>query len=48
MKMIPLAGGFIGGAFDAAACRIVGRQAKNLFYTAPQIGHTQFVFGNLS
>lgn len=32
VKMVPLAGGFIGGAFDAAACRIVGRQAKNLFY----------------
>jgi len=31
-KMIPLAGGFIGGAFDAAACRVVGKQAKNLFY----------------
>ena len=37
VKMIPLAGGFIGGAFDAAACRIVGKQAKNLFYTAPKI-----------
>lgn len=33
VKMIPLAGGFIGGAFDAAACRVVGKQAKNLFYT---------------
>ncbi len=33
VKMIPLAGGFIGGAFDAAACRIVGKQAKKLFYT---------------
>lgn len=32
VKMIPLAGGFIGGAFDAAACRVVGKQAKNLFY----------------
>jgi hypothetical protein len=32
VKMIPLAGGFIGGTFDAAACRIVGKQAKNLFY----------------
>ena len=31
-KMVPLAGGFIGGAFDAAACRVVGKQAKNLFY----------------
>ena len=33
MKMIPLAGGFIGGGFDAATCRIVGKQAKNIFYT---------------
>lgn len=33
VKMVPLAGGFIGGAFDAAACRVVGRQAKNLFYS---------------
>ncbi|MDP1587205.1 MAG: hypothetical protein Q8M07_05660, partial [Prosthecobacter sp.] len=32
VKMIPLAGGFIGGAFDAAACQVVGKQAKNLFY----------------
>lgn len=31
VKMVPLAGGFIGGAFDAAACRIVGKQAKNIF-----------------
>jgi len=33
IKMIPLAGGFIGGTFDAAACRVVGKQAKTLFYT---------------
>lgn len=33
IKMIPLAGGLIGGTFDAAACRIVGKQAKTLFYT---------------
>ncbi len=32
VKMIPLAGGFIGGAFDGAACRVVGKQAKILFY----------------
>lgn len=32
VKMIPIAGGFIGGAFDAGSCRIVGKQAKNIFY----------------
>ena len=32
MKMVPLAGGVIGGAFDAGACRVVGKQAKRLFY----------------
>lgn len=32
MKMVPLAGGIVGGAFDAGACRIVGKQAKRLFY----------------
>jgi uncharacterized protein (DUF697 family) len=32
VKMIPLAGGVIGGVFDAATCRIVGKQAKNIFY----------------
>jgi hypothetical protein len=31
MKAVPLAGGAIGGAFDAGACRIVGTQAKRLF-----------------
>jgi hypothetical protein len=36
IKMIPLAGGLVGGAFDAAACRIVGKQAKNAFYTPPK------------
>ncbi len=30
-KGIPLIGGFVGGAFDAAACRIAGRTAKRLF-----------------
>lgn len=32
VKMVPIAGGLIGGAFDAGACRIVGKQAKRLFY----------------
>ena len=31
-RSIPLLGGFVGGAFDAAACRVVGRTAKKLFY----------------
>ncbi len=31
MKVVPIAGGVIGGAFDAGACRIVGMQAKKLF-----------------
>ena len=35
MKMVPLAGGFVGGAFDAGACRIVGKQAKRIFYREP-------------
>jgi hypothetical protein len=32
MKMIPFVGGVVGGGFDAGACRIVGKQAKRLFY----------------
>lgn len=32
MKMVPLAGGLVGGAFDAGACRVVGKQAKRLFF----------------
>ena len=39
MKGVPVVGGVVGGAFDAAACRIVGKNAKRLFYargtTAP-------------
>ena len=30
-KSIPIVGGLVGGAFDAAACRIAGRTAKTLF-----------------
>jgi len=30
-KMVPIAGGIVGGAFDAAACRTVGYSAKRLF-----------------
>lgn len=32
MKMVPLAGGIVGGVFDAGACRVVGKQAKRIFY----------------
>ncbi|WP_434782540.1 EcsC family protein [Ferrovum myxofaciens] len=30
-KFVPVAGGMVGGTFDAVACRMVGRTAKNLF-----------------
>lgn len=30
-KLVPLAGGIIGGAFDAASTRIVGKVAKKIF-----------------
>lgn len=37
LKVVPLAGGLVGGAFDAAMCRLVGKQAKKLFYSqAPE------------
>jgi len=32
MKMVPLAGGIVGGGFDAGSCRVVGKVAKHLFY----------------
>jgi hypothetical protein len=32
MKMVPVAGGLVCGTFDAAACRVVGTQAKRIFY----------------
>jgi hypothetical protein len=32
MKGVPIVGGVVGGIFDATACRIVGRNAKRLFY----------------
>jgi len=31
IKVVPVAGGFVGGAFDAASCRTVGYAAKKLF-----------------
>jgi uncharacterized protein (DUF697 family) len=30
-KVVPVLGGVVGGAFDAAVCRMVGRTAKSLF-----------------
>ena len=32
VKGVPIVGGVIGGAFDAGVCRIVGKNAKRLFY----------------
>jgi hypothetical protein len=32
MKGVPFIGGFVGGVFDASACRIVGKNGKRLFY----------------
>ena len=30
-KLVPIAGGIVGGVFDAASCQVVGRSAKRLF-----------------
>jgi uncharacterized protein (DUF697 family) len=30
-KLVPIAGGVVSGAFDAASCQVVGRCAKRLF-----------------
>lgn len=35
MKAVPLAGGVVGGGFDAAICRQVGRVATKLFRPTP-------------
>ena len=35
MKNVPFLGGVVGGTFDAYYCRLVGRNAKNLFYREP-------------
>ena len=32
MRNVPFLGGVVGGSFDAYYCRLVGRNAKNLFY----------------
>jgi hypothetical protein len=36
IKGVPVVGGVIGGVFDASACRIVGKNAKRLFYKTPK------------
>lgn len=33
-KLVPIAGGVVSGAFDAASCQVVGRAAKRLFRPA--------------
>jgi hypothetical protein len=37
MKGLPVVGGLIGGTVDAAACRIVGKNAKKLFGRSKRI-----------
>lgn len=32
MKGVPFVSGIVGGVFDAGACRVVGKNAKRLFY----------------
>lgn len=34
IKLVPLAGGIVGGVFDATACQAVGRVARHLFRRA--------------
>lgn len=36
MKIVPVVGGVVGGAFDAVTCRTVGYAAKRLFLTDDQ------------
>lgn len=31
MKVVPVAGGIVGGVFDSATCRVAGKNAKKLF-----------------
>jgi hypothetical protein len=33
MRMVPVVGGLVCGTFDGVACRVVGKQAKRLFYS---------------
>jgi hypothetical protein len=32
-RLVPIAGGLVGGAFDAVSCQVVGRTAKRMFRT---------------
>jgi len=34
VKAVPIAGGIAGGLFDAGACRVVGKQAKRVFFSS--------------
>jgi hypothetical protein len=36
IRGVPFVGGVVGGAFDAVACRVVGRNARALFVRRPQ------------
>ena len=38
MKVVPVAGGLVGGVFDASACRVVGKQAKRIFCSEEDMG----------
>jgi hypothetical protein len=35
IKGVPLVGGIVGGTFDAAATKVIGRTAKQVFVPAP-------------
>ena len=35
VKVVPLVGGFVGGALDAAATKVIGRTAKQVFVPVP-------------
>lgn len=37
MKAVPVAGGLVGGVFDATSCQVVGRCAKKLFYSTSDL-----------
>jgi uncharacterized protein (DUF697 family) len=35
VKVVPLVGGFVGGALDAAATKVIGWTAKQVFVPIP-------------
>ena len=35
VKVVPLVGGFVGGALDAVATKVIGRTAKQVFVPVP-------------